>query len=81
MNVDIYIYIFLMYNDGAGIYIYAYCFYYWWFKAEMEGFLQASFFFGYMAVVCYAFFIMLGAVGLMSSLAFVRYIYASVHAD
>jgi transmembrane 9 superfamily protein 1 len=69
-------------NGGStGIYIYAYCFYYWWFKAEMEGFLQASFFFGYMAVVCYAFFIMLGAVGFVSSLAFVRYIYSSVHAD
>lgn len=69
-------------NGGStGVYIYAYCFYYWWFKAEMEGFLQASFFFGYMAVVCYAFFVMLGAVGLMSSLAFVRYIYSSVHAD
>ena len=51
------------------------------FKAEMEGFLQASFFFGYMAVVCYAFFLMLGAVGLISSLTFVRYIYSSVHVD
>eukprot|EP01043_Picozoa_sp_COSAG02_P009856 COSAG02_NODE_339_length_24201_cov_45.538462_17_plen_517_part_00 len=69
-------------NGGStGVYIYAYCFYYWLFKAEMEGFLQASFFFGYMAVVCYAFFIMLGGVGLISSLTFVRYIYSSVHAD
>ena len=34
-----------------------------------------------MGVVCFAFFVMLGAVGFLSSLAFVLYIYKSVHAD
>ena len=71
-----------VFNGGStGVFVYAYCFWYWWFKAEMEGFLQGCFFFGYMAVVCYAFFILLGAVGFVASLAFVRYIYSSVHAD
>ena len=36
---------------------------------------QTSFFFGYNAVVCYAFFLMLGSVGFRASLLFVRRIY------
>ena len=69
-------------NGGAtGVYIYAYCFFYYFFRSEMDGFLQTSFFFGYMLVVCYAFFLMLGSVGLLSSLAFVRYIYQTLKCD
>lgn len=41
----------------------------------MNGLLQTSFFFGYNAVVCYAFFLMLGSVGFTASLTFVRHIY------
>lgn len=41
----------------------------------MHGLLQASFFFGYNAVVCFAFFLMLGSVGWRASLLFVRSIY------
>ena len=36
---------------------------------------QTSFFFGYMAIVCYGFFLLLGAVGFRASLTFVRHIY------
>ena len=83
------------------MFIYAYSFFYYWFRSEMDGFLQGAFFFGYMvrlicflclvldgrvamvvnsignaallqAAVCYAFFIMLGAVGFVSSLTFVK---------
>lgn len=71
-----------VFNGGStGVFIFIYSIYYWLFAAEMDGFLQASFFFGYMGVVCFAFFVMLGAVGFLSSLAFVLYIYKSVHAD
>jgi hypothetical protein len=41
----------------------------------MHGLLQTSFFFGYNAVVCFAFFLMLGSVGWRASLLFVRSIY------
>lgn len=41
----------------------------------MSGFMQGSFFFGYMAVVCFGFFLMLGTVGWRASLMFVRHIY------
>lgn len=34
--------------------------------------LQIAFYFGYMAVVCYAFLLMLGTVGFRASLTFVR---------
>lgn len=44
-------------------------------RSEMHGLLQTSFFFGYNAVVCFAFFLMLGSVGWRASLLFVRSIY------
>ena len=44
-------------------------------RSDMSGLMQTSFFFGYNAVVCYAFFLMLGSVGFSASLMFVRHIY------
>ena len=45
----------------TGFFIFAYCIYYFKFKARMHGFMQTSFFFGYMGVACYGFWLMLGA--------------------
>lgn len=42
---------------------------------------QSSFFFGYMGLVSYAFFIMLGYVGFASSMTFVKYIYGVLKCD
>lgn len=47
----------------------------------MSGILQGSFFFGYMGVLCYGAVLMLGAIGFLSSMAFVRYIYGNVKID
>ena len=47
----------------------------------MFGFLQTSFFFGYMLLASYAAFIMLGTIGFLSSLIFVRRIYAAIKSD
>ena len=47
----------------------------------MNGFMQTSFFFGYMAMVSYAFMLMLGFVGFYSSLFFVRHIYDVIKSD
>ena len=43
--------------------------------------MQASFYFGYMFVVCYAFFLMLGVVGYRASLTFVRHIYRAIKCE
>lgn len=62
-------------GGSTGIFIYGYCFYYYHARSDMNGFMQTSFFFGYNAVVCYAFFLMLGTVGFRASLLFVKHIY------
>uniref|UniRef100_A0A7S0N4S3 Transmembrane 9 superfamily member n=1 Tax=Cryptomonas curvata TaxID=233186 RepID=A0A7S0N4S3_9CRYP len=65
----------------TGIFIFGYCIYYFKFKAKMSGFMQTSFFFGYMGMVCYGAWLMLGTVGFFSSLQFVKYIYRSIKCD
>ena len=37
-------------HSCAGLFIFGYCFYYWA-RSEMTGFMQTSFFFGYMAMI------------------------------
>ncbi|KAL5995469.1 Cellular adhesion and filamentous growth protein [Asimina triloba] len=58
-------------GGSTGLFIYGYCLYYYHARSDMSGFMQTSFFFGYMACVCYGFFLMLGAVGFRASLLFV----------
>ncbi|KAK8688830.1 hypothetical protein V6N13_087568 [Hibiscus sabdariffa] len=65
-------------GGSTGLFIYAYCLYYYNARSDMSGFMQTSFFFGYMACVCYGFFLMLGAIGFRASLFFVRHIYRSI---
>eukprot|EP00980_Cylindrotheca_fusiformis_P017117 scaffold5260_cov101-Cylindrotheca_fusiformis.AAC.1 len=67
-------------NGGmTGIFIYAYSFYYYFNRSGMSGVLQSSFYFGYLAVVSFAFFLMLGSAGFQFSLVFVKYIYSRVN--
>jgi hypothetical protein len=69
-------------NGGmTGIFIYIYSFYYYFHRSGMSGILQSSFYFGYMAVVSFAFFLMLGSAGFQFSLVFVKYIYSRVKCD
>ena len=65
----------------VGVFIYAYCFFYYFNHSGMTGFLQTSFYFGYMANVAFAFFLMMGTVGFYSAWYFVRYIYSSIKTD
>ena len=65
----------------AGLFIYGYCFYYYLARSDMGGWMQTSFFFGYMACVCLAFFIMLGTIGWRASLLFVRHIYRAIKCE
>ncbi|CAI5485848.1 unnamed protein product [Closterium sp. Naga37s-1] len=68
-------------GGSTAFFIYAYCFYYYFARSDMTGFMQTSFFFGYMACVCYGFFLMLGAVGFRAALLFVRHIYRAIKCE
>ncbi|KAI9087924.1 hypothetical protein K1719_030254 [Acacia pycnantha] len=70
-----------MYGGSVGAYGYAHCCYYYYASSNMSGFLQISFFFGYMACICYAFFLMLGTVGFRAALLFVRHVYGSIKCE
>ena len=69
-------------NGGmTGLFIFVYSFYYYFHRSEMSGMLQGSFYFGYMSVISFAFFLMLGSAGFLFSLVFVRYIYSRIKSD
>ncbi|CAK9140254.1 unnamed protein product [Ilex paraguariensis] len=68
-------------GGSTGLFIYGYCFYYYFTRTDMNGLLQSSFFFGYMACICYGIFLMLGTVGFRASLVFIRYIYGSIKCE
>ncbi|URE14341.1 Endomembrane protein 70 [Musa troglodytarum] len=57
-------------GGSTGIFIFFYCIYYYQARSDMSGFMQTSFFFGYMTCICYGFFLMLGTVGFRASLLF-----------
>ncbi|KAI3869744.1 hypothetical protein MKW98_030925 [Papaver atlanticum] len=68
-------------GGSTGVFILGYCLYYYYARSDMSGFMQTSFFFGYMACICYGFFLMLGTVGFRASLLFVRHIYRSIKCE
>ncbi|GMH35994.1 hypothetical protein BSKO_03862 [Bryopsis sp. KO-2023] len=68
-------------GGSTGIYIYGYCFYYFIWRSDMSGFMQTSFYFGYMLMVSFGFFLMLGTVGWRASLSFVRHMYKSIKSE
>ncbi|XP_049355108.1 transmembrane 9 superfamily member 4-like [Solanum verrucosum] len=68
-------------GGSTGLFIYGYCLYYYYARSDMTGFMQTSFFFGYMACICYGFFLMLGSVGFRAALFFVRHIYRSIKCE
>jgi hypothetical protein len=55
-------------GGSSAFYVYAYGVYYYHQRSEMTGFMQYSFYFGYMITICYAVFIMLGTAGILSCL-------------
>ncbi|KAG4175199.1 hypothetical protein ERO13_A11G169400v2 [Gossypium hirsutum] len=68
-------------GGSTGLFMYAYCFYFYSAQSDMSGLMQTSFFFGYMACICYGFFLMLGAIGFCASLFFVCHIYRSIKCE
>lgn len=71
----------LLNGGSTGLFVFAYSFYFFFHRSNMDGILQISYYFGYMTIVSYAFFMMLGFVGFYSSFAFTNYIYGAVKTD
>ncbi|KAL5209003.1 hypothetical protein ABZP36_004626 [Zizania latifolia] len=68
-------------GGSTGFFVYGYCLYYYYARSDMSGFMQTSFFFGYMACICYAFFLMLGMIGFRAALFFVHHMYKSIKCE
>jgi hypothetical protein len=68
-------------GGSTGVFIFVHSFFYYAYRSKMHGFLQLSFYFGYMSLVSWFFFVMLGTVGWWSALVFVRNIYRNIHVD
>ncbi|KAF8031505.1 LOW QUALITY PROTEIN: hypothetical protein BT93_D0657 [Corymbia citriodora subsp. variegata] len=68
-------------GGSTGLYIYGYCLYHYYACSDMSGFMQTSFFFGYMACICYGVFLVLGTVGFCAALLFIRHIYRSIKCE
>lgn len=70
-----------IYGGATGFFIFFYGWYFFNHRSFMEGTLQTSFFFGYLIMGSYAFLLMLGSVGHLSTYYFVYYIYNSIKSD
>ena len=68
-------------GGSVSTFVFAYSIYFFHYRSDMDGWMQTSFFFGYLSMVCYGLFMMLGAVGFRSSLFFLRYIYKNIKTD
>ncbi|KAM6567524.1 hypothetical protein CsatA_026652 [Cannabis sativa] len=62
-------------GGSVGLYVYCFCIYYYYVKSHWSGFLQISFFFGYMAIISYGISLMFGSVSFAASFLCVHYMY------
>jgi transmembrane 9 superfamily protein 2/4 len=63
------------------LYLFLYSFIYFFTKLEIIKFVSGLMFFGYMALVSFAFFLMTGTIGFVASYLFVHKIYSSIKVD
>lgn len=68
-------------SGSTAAYVFVYSCYYFFFKTQMTGMLQTSFYFGYTALFCISLFLMCGAIGSWGAGIFVRKIYRNVKID
>lgn len=66
---------------SSALYIFLYSVFYFFTKLEITHFVSGVLYFGYMLIVSYAFFVMIGTVGFYACFWFVRKIYSSVKID
>ena len=68
-------------SGSTAIYVYLYAIYFFYFKTNMSGVLQTTFYFGYMGLFCLAFFIMCGTIGNTASSIFAKRIYRNIKVE
>lgn len=68
-------------GGSTSLFIFGYSIFFYYFESQMTGFMQFAFYFGYTLMACYAFFLMLSTVGFVSSLVFMKKIYAALRVD
>jgi transmembrane 9 superfamily protein 3 len=66
---------------STSFYVFLYSIFYFFYKTQMTGLLQVSFYFGYMFLFCLSLFFMCGAVGTWGATIFVKKIYRDVKID
>jgi len=66
---------------SVGVFMYLYAAFYYVYRSDMNGTLQFTFFFAYMAMISYGFALMLGAVSYSMASLFVKHIYRSIKID
>jgi len=68
-------------SGSSALYLFAYSVFYFFTKLDMDRFVSALMFFGYMFTISYGFFCLTGTIGFLACFLFVRKIYASVKVD
>jgi len=68
-------------SGSTALYVFLYSIFYFFYKTQMNGFLQISYYFGYMGLFCIALFFMCGTIGHWGTNIFVRKIYSNVKID
>jgi hypothetical protein len=68
-------------GGSTGLFVLAYVVYFFYHRSDMHGFMQTSFYFGYMTFLAYVITLALGSLGFYAAMFFVRYIYTSIRID
>lgn len=83
LNAENYLWQWTAFGSGASTaaYVYVYGIYYFLFKTQMHGFLQTSFYFGYMTLIAINLGLLCGTLGHAAASRFVRAIFQNVKVD
>jgi len=68
-------------SGSFALYFFGYAIYYFMTQLQIDQFVSTLLFFGYMSLVCFAFFVLTGTIGFLATLLFVRKIYATIKID
>ena len=66
---------------SSAFYMFLYSIFYFYSKLEITKFVSVLLYFGYMWIICFAFFILTGTIGFCSCFYFVYHIYGAIKVD
>jgi len=66
---------------SSAFYMFLYSIFYFYTKLEITKFVSVLLYFGYMWIICFAFFILTGTIGFMACFFFVYHIYGAIKVD